>query len=128
MSLITPQEVIDYTESPRIKKRAVSKLELDIIMAENKVFDIVGHDFSDTEKYPQLPDKAKIALLMWAEYYALKAIKRPTEGMKSEQLDEYSYTKYAELPEPDTYDLLKEFIEDDGESAGKRINLSFKVI
>ncbi len=124
MSLINPQDVIEYTEIEAVKNRG-SKLSNDIMQAEAKVFEIVGHDFSNLEKYPDLPEKAKLALILWAEYYAIIATDTGNKtGKKAEAFDDYSYTN-GSMKEPDTDSLLRTYIED-GSSGERKVTLRIR--
>ena len=92
MSLITPEQVIDYTEFDAVKARAPTKLKSDILQAEIELFNKVGHKFSDS-KYDPLPAEVRLALVKLAEYYALvNSDESIAKGYTSERLGDYSYT------------------------------------
>ncbi|APO43337.1 hypothetical protein BS614_04220 [Paenibacillus xylanexedens] len=92
MSLITPQEIIDYTVFKKVKARAPQLLQMDILQAETEVFEEVGHDFSDSTLYP-VPPAARLALIQLAQYYALvNGDESIAKGIKSESIGGYSYT------------------------------------
>lgn len=92
MSLITPEQVIDYTEFDAVKARALTKLQSDILQAEIELFNKAGHKFSDS-KYNLLPAEVELALIKLTEYYALvNSDESMAKGYTSERLGDYSYT------------------------------------
>lgn len=92
MSLITPQQVIDYTEFEAVKDRAPNKLQSDILQAETELFSKAGHRF-DKSPYPPIPSEVTLALVKLAEYYALiNSDESIAKGYSSERLGDYSYT------------------------------------
>lgn len=111
--LISPEDVRAYTVFESVKNRSDELLESDIIEAEAAVFQIVGHDFS-SEKYQPLPEKAKIALIKMAQFFALiNGDESIIKGYKSEKIGDYSYTLADgnAVSKPDVYNLLIDFIE-----------------
>ncbi|QCU17567.1 DUF3199 family protein [Bacillus altitudinis] len=111
--LISPEDVRAYTVFESVKNRSDELLESDIIEAEAEVFKITGHDFT-SEKYQPLPEKARIALIKMAQFFAL--INRDEsiiKGYKSEKIGDYSYTLTDgnAISKPDVYNLLIDFIE-----------------
>ncbi|EKF33814.1 DUF3199 family protein [Bacillus xiamenensis] len=111
--LISPEDVRAYTVFESVKNRSDELLESDIIEAEAEVFQIVGHDFS-SEKYQPLPEKAKIALIKMAQFFALiNGDESIIKGYKSEKIGDYSYTLADgnAVTKPDVYNLLIDFIE-----------------
>ncbi|MED2944210.1 DUF3199 family protein [Bacillus swezeyi] len=112
--LITPDEVIAYSVFEAVKSRLEDLLQHDILEAETEIQSIVGHDFSD-EKYQPLPEKAKLALLKIAQYFALiNSDESIVKGYKSEKIGDYSYTlgDGQTIQKPDVENLLKDFVED----------------
>ena len=108
--LITPDDIIQYSVIEAVKNRPQELLRQDILEAEQ----ITGHRFTD-EKYDPLPEKARLALLQLAQYFALKnGDESLLKGYKSEKLGDYSYTlsRSGGLVKPDVYKLLEEFILD----------------
>lgn len=92
MALITPQQVIDYTEFEAVKSRTTNKLQSDILQAETELFSKAGHRF-DKPPYPPIPPEVTLALIKLAEYYALvNSDESITKGYSSERLGDYSYT------------------------------------
>lgn len=92
MVLITPQQVIDYTEFDDVKERVPNKLESDILQAQTELFAKVGHRF-DAPEYNSLPAEVELALIKLAEYYALiNSDESITKGYSSERIGDYSYT------------------------------------
>ncbi|MGE6857493.1 protein YqbG [Bacillus pumilus] len=111
--LISPEDVRAYTVFESVKKRSDELLESDIIEAEAEVFKIVGHDFT-SEKYQPLPEKAKIALIKMAQFFALiNGDESIIKGYKSEKIGDYSYTLADgnAVTKPDVYNLMIDFIE-----------------
>ncbi|MBR0581297.1 protein YqbG [Bacillus altitudinis] len=111
--LISPEDVRAYTVFESVKNRSDELLESDIIEAEAEVFKIVGHDFT-SEKYQPLPEKAKIALIKMAQFFALiNGDESIVKGYKSEKIGDYSYTLADgnSVSKPDVYNLLIDFIE-----------------
>ncbi|MES9786510.1 protein YqbG [Bacillus pumilus] len=111
--LISPEDVRAYTVFESVKNRSDELLESDIIEAEAEVFKIAGHDFT-SEKYQPLPEKAKIALVKMAQFFALiNGDESIIKGYKSEKIGDYSYTLADgnAISKPDVYNLLIDFIE-----------------
>ncbi|MGQ8969971.1 protein YqbG [Bacillus altitudinis] len=111
--LISPEEVRAYSVFESVKNRSDELLISDIIEAEAEVFKIVGHDFT-SEKYQPLPEKAKIALIKMAQFFALiNGDESIIKGYKSEKIGDYSYTLADgnAVTKPDVYNLLIDFIE-----------------
>ncbi|MFB4387145.1 MULTISPECIES: protein YqbG [Bacillus] len=111
--LISPEDVRAYTVFESVKNRSDELLESDIIEAEAEVFKIVGHEFT-SEKYQPLPEKAKIALIKMAQFFALiNGDESIIKGYKSEKIGDYSYTLADgnAVTKPDVYNLLIDFIE-----------------
>lgn len=111
--LISPEDVRAYTVFGSVKNRSDELLESDIIEAEAEVFKIVGHDFT-SEKYQPLPEKAKIALIKMAQFFALiNGDESIIKGYKSEKIGDYSYTLADgnAVTKPDVYNLLIDLIE-----------------
>lgn len=106
---VLPQDIIDYTEDEEVKKRPENKLTFDIVRAESKVFSLCGQNFSDLD---ELPAPIKLSIILYAEYYALGAIKlKSVNKYKSESYDDYSYQlSEDEIPEPDIYNLIEPYI------------------
>lgn len=120
---VTPEEVIDYTEDEDLKKRPLSKIKFDIVRAESKVFSLCNQDFSSMD---ELPSPVKLSIILYAEYYALGAIKlKNINKYKSESYDDYSYQlSEDEIPEPDIYNLIEPYIITHNEK--KRIGFSLR--
>lgn len=92
MALITPEQVVAYTDFESVKARAPSKLVSDILQAETELFTKAGHRF-DVPAYIPLPAPAELALIKLAEYYALmNCDESVAKGYSSEKLGDYSYT------------------------------------
>ncbi|PEN76819.1 hypothetical protein CN544_28630 [Bacillus toyonensis] len=120
MSLITAQELIDYTVLPEVKKRPVPLLEQDILEAETEIYTLSKIDFTDNTKYPEVPAEVKLACKKLAQYYAYtNADTTAMKGIKSESIGsgDYSYTKdSSSIAKPSVLYLLKKFIVNAGKN------------
>lgn len=88
---VKPQEVKDYTEFQEVKDRDDKKLTVDIARAEHWVINYCNNRFDD-EKYPEIPEPVKTAVILLAEAYAHNAVEVTRARLKSETFDDYSYT------------------------------------
>jgi hypothetical protein len=123
--LITPDDLKSYSVFDVVKSRPDSLLEKDILEAEVEIESIVGHDFSE---YSPLPNKAKLALLKMAQFFALiNSDESITKGIKSEKIGDYSYTLSdgQNIKKPDVYNLLKEYIKTEPSRIGT-VNLRMR--
>lgn len=93
----TPEELKEYTEFEEAKNRADSKLKIDISRAESWVIDYCNNRFDDPEKYPNIPENVKTAVLLIAEAYAHNAVEQTKVRLKSETFDDYSYTAESSI-------------------------------
>lgn len=92
MPLITPTQVINYSEFDAVKARLPAKLQSDILQAEIEIFNKAGHKFTDSI-YNPLPAEVELALIKLTEYYALvNSDESIAKGYTSERLGDYSYT------------------------------------
>jgi hypothetical protein len=98
---VTPQEVIDYTESEEVKARSEARLSVDITRAEQYVITYCHNEFSDMDNVPQA---VKTAVLILAEAYAHNAVVS-TKELKSETFDDYGYTTEASSVSIEDLDL-----------------------
>ncbi|TXR94768.1 hypothetical protein DN390_24100 [Bacillus sp. SH7-1] len=118
MALITPQELIDYTVLPEVKKRPVPLLEQDILEADTEIYNLSKMDFTDKTKHPEVPAEVKLACKKLAQYYAyINTDTNAMKGIKSESVGggDYSYTKdSSSITKPDVLNLLKGFIPNSG--------------
>ena len=94
---VTPEELKEYTEFEEVKNRADSKLKIDISRAESWVIDYCNNRFDDPEKYPDIPENVKTAVLLIAEAYAHNAVEQTKVRLKSETFDDYSYTAESSI-------------------------------
>lgn len=53
--------------------------------------------FDDPEKYPEIPENVKTAVLLIAEAYAHNAVEQTKVRLKSETFDDYSYTAESSI-------------------------------
>ena len=86
----TPDDVREYTDRANVKARTDAKLAVDITRAEQYVIAYTKNDFTDAEKFPEIPDPVKTAVVLLAEHYGFTA--KSGGMMKSETYDDYSYT------------------------------------
>ena len=89
---VTPQEVREYTDFPEVKERDDKKLAVDILRAEHWVINYCNNRFDDDEKFPEVPEPVKTAVILLAEAYAHNAVEVTKARLKSETFDDYSYT------------------------------------
>lgn len=111
--MITPLELKSYSEFETVLERNDERLEQDILEATVEIESIVGYDFSD---YEEVPQKAKLAALKMAQFYALiNSDEAMAKGYKSEKIGDYSYTLAdgTSIRKPDVYHLLAEYIHVD---------------
>ncbi len=130
MTLITAQELIDYTVLPEVKNRPVSLLEQDILEAETEINNIPNiADFEDKTKYPIVPAEVKLACKKLSQYYACSNTDATAmKGIKSESVGsgDYSYTKdNSSVLKPDILHLLKKYIADGGK---KKVTFKMRAI
>ena len=88
---VTPEELKEYTEFEEVKNRADSKLKIDISRAESWVIDYCNN------RYPEIPENVKTAVLLIAEAYAHNAVEQTKVRLKSETFDDYSYTAESSI-------------------------------
>lgn len=113
---VTPQEVRDYSDRPRVVERTDAKLTIDISRAEQYVINYTHNRFEDPEKYPTIPEPVRTAVILIAEAYAAYAVDFGAGAgtYKSESFDDYSYTAADTayiISNLDLAPLLDEFIE-----------------
>lgn len=117
--MITPDQVIQYTEFQEVKNRSPEKLKFDILEAEQVVFSYVGHDFKE---YDEIPKQVELALIKLTEYFAINNSQSATiKGIQSESLGDYSYS----LSDGSTFNtfsigkLLDAYVEKTGQKGVK---------
>lgn len=113
---ITPQDVKEYTEQKDVKERSDTKLEFDIMRAEQRVIKITNNRF-DGEDYLSLPEPVKIATILIAEAYAKNTIEGTRRQIKSETFDDYSYTAESatiDLDNLNLEELLADYVIETG--------------
>lgn len=128
--LITPQQVIDYTESPKVKNREASKITVDIARATSKVLKLLNRSKDDPLFATSVPDEIQTALILWTEYYSLKEVEKQSSGFQSETFDDYSYTKApnASIEEPEVLDLIESYIVGDSVNLTQKAKLRVLVL
>ncbi|KIQ88496.1 hypothetical protein RW25_07165 [Bacillus sp. L_1B0_8] len=110
MAIITPEQLIDYTEFDEVKQRNPKLLRMDIVEAQIDIFSLTFVDFQDKEKFPGIPEEVEIACLKLAQYYALvNSDEASVEGVQSQRMGNYSEqtTGYVK---PNVKKLLNEWI------------------
>ncbi|MBU5264476.1 protein YqbG [Bacillus atrophaeus] len=110
--LIEPTDVASYSVFEQVQNRPAHLLTQDIIEAEAEAARITGHHFTDAVYVP-LPDKARLALLKLAQYFALvNSDETSVSSYQSEKMGDYSYTISTNggIQKPDVYNLLQEYI------------------
>lgn len=85
---VTPQEVKEYTEIAVVQQRTDARLVVDISRAEQYV---IAQTHNTFEKYDEIPQPVKTAVILLAEAYANNAAES-AKKVKSETFDDYSYT------------------------------------
>lgn len=101
---VTPQEVKDYTEFEDVKSRDDKKVAIDIARAEHWVINYCNNRFDD-ERYPDIPEPVKMAVILLAEAYAHNAVEVIKSRLKSETFDDYSYTAESTIISIDDVDV-----------------------
>lgn len=102
---VTPQEVRDYSDKPKIAERTDAKLVIDIARAEQYVISYTNNRFDDDERYPEIPSEVKTAVILMAEMYASTSLEKARGEYKSESFDDYSYTAADTDAKRDNLDL-----------------------
>lgn len=121
---IEPQQIREYTSSPKVEARTDAKLAYDIARAEKYVIFHTHNNFDSKEYESGLPSDVTMAVILLAEAYAKQAITQKEGAMKSETFDDYSYTVDTETDIADSLGLgtmLAEYVlmEDRGKVAMK---------
>lgn len=77
-----------------VPERTDAKLLIDIARAEAMIIGYCHHDFSNAEKYPQLPNNVRVAAILLTEAIAHNGYitNAAYSNYKSETFDDYSYT------------------------------------
>ena len=111
---ITPVDIKIYSDDIAIKGKTVTitksdgttetkvvvparfdeKIAIDIKRAEALIIKYCHHDFSDAEKYPEIPDNVRTADILLSEAIAHNNYLSTVaySSYKSESFDDYSYT------------------------------------
>ncbi len=108
---ITPDDVLGYTDDDNVSCRSEDKLKIDISRAESYILAYTKNkNLLDDEKYPEVPEAVKTAVIILAEHYGISSIKK---GITSESFDDYSYSVDSSVASLDNLDigiLLDDFI------------------
>ena len=102
---VTPEEVKAYTSQEDVQNRPDEKLAFDISRAELKVIAKTNNNFEDEEKYPEIPEPVKMAVILLTEAYAKNAVEATRKQVKSETFDDYSYTAESSAIDIEALDL-----------------------
>ena len=102
---VTPEEVKAYTSQEDVENRPDEKLAFDISRAELKVIAKTNNNFEDEEKYPEIPEPVKMAVILLTEAYAKNAVEATRKQVKSETFDDYSYTAESSTIDIEALDL-----------------------
>ena len=112
---IAPTDVTLYSDYKQVQERPETKLLVDISRAEQYVSAYTNNDFSE---YEVIPQPVKTALILLTEAYAYNACADANSGgrrMKSETLDDYSYTTadgaYFDIENLDVKILLDPYVK-----------------
>ena len=98
---VTPEEVRQYSENEAVQNRTDARLATDIARAEQYVITYTHNKFDgDTA----LPESVKTAVILLAENYGRNAV-MSAKNVKSETLDDYSYTAADSVLGVDGLDL-----------------------
>ena len=106
---VTPQELREYSDLKQVQERTDARLTVDISRAEQYILTLTHNDFSE---HTEVPQEVKTATLLLAEAYGYNAALK-TKNIKSETLDDYSYTaEYAtiSIDELDIAALLDKYV------------------
>ncbi|MCP6683788.1 protein YqbG [Bacillus nakamurai] len=110
--LIQPSDVSSYSVYDQVKNRPEQLLVQDILEAEAEAARLTGHPFTDP-MYTPLPEKAKLAIVKLAQYFALlNQNEAAASAYQSEKIGDYTYTVAAEggIQKPAVYHLLSDYI------------------
>lgn len=89
---VKPEQVREYTSSPKVMKRSDAQLAFDIARAEKYVIFHTHNKFRTVEYNSRMPPDVTMAVILLADAYAKQAIVQKTGVMSSETYDDYSYT------------------------------------
>lgn len=98
---VTPEEVREYSENEAVQNRTDARLKMDIARAEQYVITYTHNKFDGGDA---LPDSVKTAVILLAENYGRNAV-MSAKNVKSETLDDYSYTAADSVLGVDGLDL-----------------------
>ena len=70
-----------------------------------KVIAKTNNNFEDEEKYPEIPEPVKMAVILLTEAYAKNAVEATRKQVKSETFDDYSYTAESSTIDIEALDL-----------------------
>ena len=98
---VTPEEVRQYSENEAVQNRTDARLATDIARAEQYVITYTHNKFDGDAA---LPESVKTAVILLAENYGRNAV-MSAKNVKSETLDDYSYTAADSVLGVDGLDL-----------------------
>lgn len=111
---VTPDDVLEYTDFKSVKSRDTSKLTRDISRAEKYIISFTNNNFAEYETVPQ---SVQTAVILVAEAFAFNSSldAQNSNEMKSEQFDDYSYTRAdvekIDIDSIDLATLLEDFVK-----------------
>lgn len=116
---VKPEQIKEYTSSPKVMARSDAQLAYDIARAEKYVIYHTHNKFRAAEYSSRLPPDVAMAVILLAEAYAKQAIAQKDGVKKSETFDDYSYTMDTDSNIADSLGLgamLEEYVlpEDKG--------------
>ena len=86
---IKPEQVKEYTSSPKVKARSDKQLAFDIARAERYIIFYTHNKFNDASR---IPSDVSMAVILLADSYAKQSIAQKDGAISSETFDDYSYT------------------------------------
>nr|DAH18958.1 MAG TPA: Head Tail Connector Protein [Caudoviricetes sp.] len=89
---ITVEDLSSFTEHEEVKNKSAVKTIVMIALAESKIINYCKHDFSNAEKYPEIPADVKNATLILADALCYNDSLQLIGRLKGETFDDYSYT------------------------------------
>lgn len=89
---ITANDLSKFSNHKEVIETNSVRTTVLISIAESKIINYCNHDFSDTEKYPSIPEDVKNATLLLADALIYNDNLQNNVSIKSQTFDDYSYT------------------------------------
>lgn len=89
---ITVDDLSAFTEHEEVKNKSAVKTIVMIALAESKIINYCKQDFSNSEKYSEIPADVKNATLILADALCYNDSLQLTGKLQGETFDDYSYT------------------------------------